>query len=649
MFTVDQKNILIRAKFDIDLFTETRIFEIKDEPLNVSKLTDADLLQFLNVANALYRGGSPIITDAEYDFTYLNELKARDPSHEFLKSVEPEVEFVGKTVLLPSQMLSTEKAYSFDEIKKWVNRIKKAALEESIKFDEIKFRVTAKLDGYAAYDDGKKLYTRGDGKRGTDITRVFERGMLVANNNIRGLGAGEIVVNKKYFNENLATHFENSRNFQSSVVKEKDLDDHVLKAIQDGAAIFYPFVLLPSWEGYYLELESHFEDIVEKMRSSVDYDIDGVILEICNDDLKKAMGSTRQHNKWQIAYKKNNGNAQVKVLNVVPQTSRSGRVNPVAEIEPTRLSGAMINRATAHHYGMVKKKGIGPGAIIELTRSGEVIPKIVSVIVSVVPEIPPICPSCQTELVWEGDYLYCINNIECSAQISNSIEHFFKTLGNIDGFGTATIEKLYENGIKSVFEIYKKSVSEFEVMGFGPKQSQNLYNELIRSRVEKIEDWRFLAAFGVFRMAGGNCERLLNHFRLKDVFDLTKEQIIAIEGFAEKTAEAVTKGFNKIYPIFNDIFSLGFNLEETKLLSESNLATTAISGKLIVFTGSFTLVSREEMLAKAKKLGAKVGSSVTGKTDILVTGENVGVKKISNAESIGVKILTEQQYLGLIS
>lgn len=649
MFTEEQKEILLRADIDLDGLTESQVFDIAQRRVDEGSLSDEQLLAFLKIANALYRGGKEIISDAEYDFTFLAELRARNPKHPFLRSVEPESAYEGKTVDLPVRMLSTEKAYGLDEIKAWFGRVKKAAQEIEMEFGSLLFRMTPKLDGFAAYDDGQRLYTRGDGRRGTDITRVFERGLAVANNGKRGLGAGEIVVKRDYFEEFLSPYFENARNFQASVVKEKELEEHAADAIRDKAAVFYPFALLPSWEKVHKDIDADFDDIIDQAWNSVNFDVDGVVLEVCDDKLKKYMGATRHHHRWQIAFKKNVENAQVKILRVVPQTSRSGRVNPVVEIEPTRLSGAMIHRATAHHYGMVKANGIGPGAVIELTRSGEVIPKIVRVIVPVKSEIPAKCPSCQIDLVWDGDYLYCTNNIECPAQITHTIEHFFKTLGNVDGFGSATVDKLYEQGIRSVMEIYIQQAVDFQKMGFGPKQAENLVDELNRSRASKIEDWRFLAAFGVFRMGGGNCEKLLSHYRIENIFDLNNDQIIAIEGFAEKTAEVVVSGLKKIYESFKAIHGLGFNLEQTPLLSDINKSdwVTPISGKLIVFTGTMTHGKRQDMEAEAKRLGAKVGNSVTGKTDLLVTGENVGATKITNAKSKGVSVITEDQYITL--
>jgi DNA ligase (NAD+) len=649
MLNDNQQEILRRSDIVPTALDEAKLFQIAHRECDEAKLSDAELVEFLAVANALYRGGEQIVSDAEYDFTFVAELRNRHPNHPLLSQVEPEAAFLGKTVELPVRMLSTDKAYSRKEVERWAGRIEKAAAEVGKDFGSVTFRLTPKLDGYAAYDDGERLYTRGDGRKGTDISRVFERGLAVAGAGKRGLGAGEIVVGKRYFAEHLAVHFDNSRNFQASIIKEKDLEEPAEKAIRDKAAVFHPFALLPCWEGTWPELAADFDARVEAVWNAVDYDVDGVILEIADAELKEYLGATRHHHRWQIAYKKNIETARVKILRVLPQTSRSGRVTPVAEVEPVKLSGATIHRATAHHYRLVLESGIGPGALIELARSGEVIPKIEKVLQPAEPDIPSRCPSCSGELTWDGDYLCCTNNFECPAQIANTLEHFFHVLGNIDGFGAATVEKLYAHGIRSVDQIYALPVETYEQMGFGPKQAQNLQAQLTRSRSERIEDWRFLAAFGVFRMGQGNCEKLLAHYPLTAIFGLSEQDIVQVEGFAEKTAAVVMRGLKRIKPLFDKIYGLGFSLEATPRHAEPSAALQSpIAGKLLVFTGTMQHGSREEMEREAKLLGAKVGKSVSGKTDWLVAGENVGAAKLLAAQEKGVAVIGEADYLKML-
>ena len=645
-----QLEILAEAQFNLTTLTEEEAVAIAAGEMTLDRVDNDQLVEFLSIANLLYRGGEQLISDELYDFTFLAELKKRLPEHPFLTTVEPEPFMEAKTVELPVRMLSTEKAYNFAAVARWAGRVAKAAGECGVDFRNLVFRATPKLDGYAAYDDGQILYTRGDGRRGTDISRVFQRGLKVSDNGVRGLGAGEVVVSRSYFKEHLAPFFDNSRNFQASLIKEKELQPPAAEAIRSGQAVFFPFSLLPDWTGTWAELSEKFDAVVDDLWRRLDYDVDGIVIEICDEKVRQFMGATRHHHRWQIAYKQNTEVAEVKVLRVVANTSRSGRVNPVAEVEPTRLSGALIQRATAHHYNMVRVKGIGPGAVIRLSRSGEVIPKIEEVLVQVTPELPGECPSCGSSLIWENDYLLCINTMQCPAQITNGIEHFFKVLGNIDGFGQASIRKIFAGGIRSLPEIYKLTEERLVGLTFGPKQAQNMVAQLQRSRLSPIEDWRFLAAFGIYRMGMGNCEKLLSVHPLARVFTLTREEIVAIRGFSDKTADEMLAGLRTTADLFTAIYELGFNLIVTPLAAEEGGAGQGpLSGKLLVFTGTMQQGSREDMKKQAKVMGAKVGESITGKTDLLVCGEKVGATKLNKARELGVRIVSENEYLALLA
>ena len=644
-----QRAILAEAGYVWEELGETEALAIAEGRTAVAELDDRQLLAFLELANLLYRGGEPLISDADYDFVFLAELRRRIPDHPFLHSVEPESLVLAKTVELPVRMLSTEKAYDFAAVAAWAKRIEKAAGEIGKDFATLIFRAMPKLDGYAAYDDGTTLYTRGDGRRGTDISRVFARGLKVAAGGRRGLGAGEIVVGRSYFQAHLAGFFDNSRNFQASLIKEKELEAPALEAIRSGEAVFFPFALLPDWRGTWAELARDFEAVVERLWRAVDYDIDGVVIEALDEELRLHLGATRHHHRWQLAYKKNTETALVRVLRVVPQTSRSGRVNPVAEVEPTRLSGALIQRATAHHYKMVVESGIGAGALIRLSRSGEVIPKIEEVLEPVVAPVPEQCPSCGSPLVWEGDYLLCVDSMHCPAQISRAIEHFFKVLGNIDGFGPAAVDKLYQGGKASLPAIYAMGEGDFQQLGFGPKQAENMVAQLARSRLLAIEDWRFLAAFGIYRLGLGNCEKLLAAHPLERVFSLSREEIMAVKGFSDKSADEILAGLAANRQLFAELHGLGFNLVATAGGEEQEgEAVGILAGKLVVFTGTMASGSRDDMKKQAKALGARIGESVTGNTDLLVCGDKVGAAKLAKAEKLGVRVLGEEEYLALL-
>lgn len=624
------------------------IDQIIRQEILVNDLSDQDLAQFCELANAAYRQGNPIVSDQDYDFVYLSALKQRLPKYSLLQVVEPEGRgFSEEKVLLPEIMLSTDKAYTWLEIQKWIERLQKSAAEINLEAQDIQIKATPKLDGFAGYDDGECLYTRGDGKKGSDISRVFARGLQVYNDSERGQGAGEIVVKQSYFQTHLSDSFEYPRNFQASLIKEKALDEKAQQAINNKAALFVPFAQLPTWQGSVGELIERFELIVAEVLTTVDFDVDGVVFETTSKALKTQMGANRKFHRWQIAFKENKDKAQVKVLSVTPQVGRTGKITPVAELEPTLLSGATIVRATGHHYGLVKEQGLGAGSVIELTRSGLVIPKINQVLKSAAVDIPSICPSCQTPLQWESDFLMCVNHSKCPAQIIGKMEYFFKILANNDGFGIATIEKLYAHGIDKISQIYGLSHGDLTAMGFGDKTSENLLTQLGRSHTEQVEDWRFLAAFGVTRMGLGNCENLLKSYSIKDIFTLDENQVADIDGFADLTAALIVKGLKTIRNEFDELLQYQFNLEITQVYMDAIKISHELSGRKIVFTGKMN-GSREVMKKNAKKLGIQVASSVTGKTDYLVIGDNVGQKKIEAAEKFGLTILSERDYLAMV-
>ena len=631
------------------MLTNLQLQNIANQKTLISDLSNAELIEFCTIANSSYRIGKPIISDENYDFIFISELAKRLPNHPFLQNVEAEDgSFSEEKIKLPEKMLSTDKAYSWEEVNKWLERVAKFSEEINYSLNDVEIKGTAKLDGFAGFDDGMKLYTRGDGNKGSDISRVFERGLGVFNDSRRGQGPGEIVVKRSYFEKHLGDNFEHPRNFQASLIKEKELDKFAVDAISEKAALFVPFTQLPQWLGSIDEFRSQFLDIVVELEGGVDFDIDGVVFEIINSELKEYMGSNRKFHRWQIAFKENKEKAQVKVISVTAQVGRTGKITPVAELEPTSLSGATIYRASGHHYGLVKEQGLGAGSVIELTRSGLVIPKINKVLKTAEVDIPTNCPSCGHKLSWDSDFLMCLNHEICPEQIMGKIIYFFRILANNDGFGQATIQKLFDEGICQVSDIYLLTEDKLISMGFGQKTSQNLIDQLVRSRQESIEDWRFLAAFGVKRLGMGNCENLLKSYSIKQIFNLSVEDIKNIDGFAELTAELIIDGLLSIKDQYEALILGGFELEQTPLNTEIDQSINLFNSKKIVFTGAMS-ESRAELQKQAKAFGANVGKSVSSKTDFLIIGENVGQSKIKDAKTHQVEILTEAEYLKLLN
>ena len=606
------------------------------------------LVTFLEKAALAYRQGTPLIDDDIYDHVYLAELWKRDPDHSFLHEVEAEPDYGAGRLRHPEAMLSTEKSYSIDETRKWVNRIQSEANKHDIDASEIGVIVTAKLDGLAAMlrEDGR-LVTRGDGAYGNDITSAFEKGVVDVGDGMPSVG--ELVMVEAYFEAHLkAAGYAHPRNVCVGIVNSDVINEDFAQALTAGMVRYVPYATLEKWDGSLLELLDGHDVIQQQIRASSEYPIDGVVAEITHDKLKNILGSTSHHNRWQIAIKQRAVAKETTVKLVTWQTGRTGRVTPVLGVEPIELSGAIVSRITAHHAGNVKALSLGEGAVITAERSGEVIPKIVDVIkTSDRTVLPKACPFCGHELVWEGDFLTCANHMECPAQIKSTLEHFFRTHGQVDGFGPKSIEKLVDAGIDTLEKIYASSEEDFKRAGFGDGQSSNLRRELNRSLSVPIEDWRFLAAFGVAKLGKGDSRRLLQNMRLDHLSSVTEEEIISIDGFAELSAGIIVAELKEMWPGIEQMLETGFNLEETPLLSESQAIQSPMAGMKIVFTGKMVQASRDQMKKQAMQLGASVQSTVSAKTDMLVCGENVGAAKMNKAEKLGVRVVTEAEYVEL--
>ena len=601
------------------------------------------LVKSLKKYNEAYRNGKPLVSDHEYD-SLVEKLKELDPDNPFLQSVEPEKFRGKKEIRHPAAMLSTEKVYTEIELERFVKRVKKEAGEIGIK--EITFKVTAKLDGLAGRDDGKIFTTRGNGEVGYEISSAFEKGVIPVGG--RGLGIGEIVIVKSYFNEHLSDQFEHPRNMVVGIISSDKLNEFAKKALEDKMVVFVPYARLPAWEGSGDELLKYTGKIISDLVSRTDYPTDGVVAETTDDDVKKHMGATAHHYRWQVAIKKKGETALTVVEGITWQVGRTGNITPVLEVRPTHLSGATIRRVTGHHAGLIQKRHVGIGSEIEIIRSGEVIPKLEKVIrTSGRFTIPKKCPACGIILEWNKDFLKC-NNPSCKAKIEQGISHWFKTLGNADWFGIKTIQKLVNSDYDCLEIIYAMTIDDFIDIGFGPVQSKNLADAIDISKSKSVEDWRFLAAFGISDLGSGDSRKLLSHIRFEDLLNAKAEDIEKIHGFGSITSRSITTGIDRIKDTINHMLSLGFNLEKTVPANDVKFSESLFFGKGIVFTGKMKRGTREEMQAAARKLGAKVQSSVSGNTQYLVCGENAGQNKIAKAKKSGARVISEGEYFDMI-
>jgi len=602
------------------------------------------IVKQLETYNEAYRRGEPLVSDAEYD-RLVEKLRALRPEHPYLQSIEPEQFESKREVRHPVAMLSTEKAYSREELHRFLNRVNKAA--EEIGIADVNFKVTVKLDGLAARDDGVVFASRGNGAVGYEISSALEKGVAALGG--RGLGLGEIVMQQSYFEAHLRGEFEHPRNMVVGIVASDKLNTFAQKALDDGAVIFVPYAKLPSWTGKSDDLLAGIDKIKKDLLDEIDYPTDGVVIEVVDETLKDYMGATTHHYRWQIAFKSKGETAETLVKNIKWQVGRAGSITPVLEIEPVSLSGATIRHVSAHHAGLIKKNRIGIGSRIEVIRSGEVIPKLEKVIKkSELLALPEKCPSCGSPLKWDNDFLKCKNSL-CKAQIEQRISHWFKTLGNADWFGIRTIQRLVDNGYDSLEKIYEMKEQDFLGIGFGPVQSKNLMEAINISKTKTVEDWRFLAAFGISNLGLGDSRKFLSHIELDALLTVKAADIEKIHGFGEVTGKAIESGIKNLAATIQYMRSLNFNLAKTPLQSEPEGPASPLRGKGIVFSGKMLRGSRDEMQAHARRLGARVQNAVTGTTDYLVCGEKVGAMKIAKARKLNVKIIEEKEYFELIA
>ncbi len=615
---------------------------------DIRPVPDPELPVRLKRYNRAYRSGEPLISDEEYD-RMLGWLREEQPDHPFLVQVEAEAVPLGKRrIRHPRPMLSTDKAKSPEEMGQFIGRMARAAVEIGLAPAAVVYRVTPKLDGLAGRDEEGVLSTRGTGQEGYDITRVFERGVVPVGG--RGRGLGELVIAQSYFEELLADEFEHPRNVMVGLVNADTLTPAAERTLAAGAARFVPYAELPRWEGSGEALRERIDELDRELREAVDYKTDGLVAEVTNPELRQHLGATSHHHRWQVAYKRPSERARTRIKGIAWQTGRTGVVTPVLEVEPVWLSGATISRLTAHHAGMVLSQRLGPGAVVEISRSGEVIPKLEAVLAPAERvHIPGECPCCSEPLTESGDFLRCTNETGCSAQTANQLIHFFSTLGNADLFGPKTIDRLVAGGFDSLPRIYGLRLPDLRALQFGPGQSANLVKELERSRTQPVEDWRFLAAIGIPHLGRGDSRKLLQEIPLEALGELTPGRLMAIHGFGPVTSPVITDALGQRWPEVKYLLhEVGFQLIPTMKPSQARI-DGPMAGKGVVFTGAMQHGTREQMQEQARALGALVQSSVSRKTNFLVCGERVGASKMNKARDLGVQVLNEAEYLELIA
>lgn len=638
----------------------------------------------------------PIISDFEYDMLMRELIELEKQYPELITPDSPTQRVGGQptkefpTVTHPSPMLSLNNAFTIEEIKDFDRRV-----SELLEGEKYKYVAELKFDGVAVrlkYENGILVLgaTRGDGIQGDDITnnikticsiplRLMNPDEKFLNIEVRG----EVYMNKIDFEklneerERLGEKiFANPRNATAGTLKLQDPTHVAQRPLR-----FFAYYL--SAEG--IELTSHYENLQtlkklgfpvcehiklcenidevidfwkywEEHRDDLPYEIDGVVVKVDSIRQQEILGAIAKSPRWAIAFKFTPRQAQTKLLGITLQVGRVGTITPVAELQPVPLGGVTITRATLHNEDYIKEKDIRVGDTVIVERSGEVIPKIVGVVLEKRPpdavpfEFPKTCPACGGPIerpAGEANY-YC-ENPECPAQVRARIEHFAsRGAMDIEGLGEAIVDKLVTLGFlknyADIYELYKHKAKLVKIEGFGEKSVQNLLNSIENSKKQPFH--RVLYALGIRYVGSETAKLLADAFdSIDELIKATPSQIESVYGIGPRIAESVYKFFHdqRNLELLERLRNAGLNFE----VKPEEKAKKKLAGKTFVFTGTLKNFTREEAKEKVEELGGKVSNSVSRKTDYVVVGENPG-SKYDKARQLGVKIITEEEFLELI-
>jgi len=635
----------------------------------------------------------PTITDYEYDQLYkkLVELERKFPRLVTRDSPtqrigdQPLKEF--KTVEHKIKMLSLDNTYSEKELYEFDKRVKKGLNKK------IKYEVTLKVDGVAVtlhYEGGKFVLgaTRGDGRHGDDITqnlrtiRSIPLDMLTDAKELKEIEVrGEVFLSKKSFErlnkerkKAAISIFANPRNAAAGTLKLLDSKE----VARRGLDIFIHTVPKqpgPRFQSHYRVLqelaESGFkivphirlcrdvEAILEyikewqERRKTLDYEVDGLVVKIDDFASREILGDTIKNPRWAIAYKYPALQVITQLEDIRMQVGRTGRVTPVAVLNPVSLSGTTVSRATLHNEDEIKRKDIRIGDYVIVEKGGEVIPKIVGVAKERrrgrerpfrFPKTCPVCGEKIYRLPDEADWR-CVNS-SCPAQIKGAILHFASRQAmDIEGLGYTLVEKLVDMGLlKSFDDIYrlkKEKIARLERMG--GKSAQNLIEAIEKSKEKEF--LRVIYALGIPNVGMNAANLLANEFRSVDaLIDAKVEELSKIAGIGEFIAHSVINYFKnkKNLKVIANLKEIGLNFRRKKTIGE-----TFLTGKTFVFTGELSAMKREQAQAVVREHGGHPASAVSRRTDFVVAGKSPG-SKYTRAKKLGVKIISEQEFLRIL-
>ncbi|MBM4275080.1 MAG: NAD-dependent DNA ligase LigA [Deltaproteobacteria bacterium] len=637
----------------------------------------------------------PVISDDEFD-RLMRELMRLEEEHPELITSDSPTQRVGapplekfETVVHRQPMLSLENAFSEAETREFDERLKRFLRTA----EDFHYVVEPKMDGVAVelvYENGRLTVgsTRGDGVRGENVTQNLKTIHTIPLQMLKDQEAipellevrGEVYMDLAEFkklNEQRRAQgepaFANPRNAAAGSLRQLDPNITAARPLKiycygigevAGRAFETQWEVLQTLKAWGFRInpliERHtgigpaiaYHHRLEHQRHGLPYEIDGVVIKVDSLILQERLGTKTRSPRWALAYKFAATQETTRVLNIVVNVGRTGAVTPMAVMEPVEVGGVTVTRATLHNEDEVARKDVRVGDTVLIQRAGDVIPEVVKVILEERPpdarpfQMPTRCPVCHTPLVRPaGEKVTRCPNPGCGGALVRGIFHFAaKTAMDIDGLGEKIIAQLVDNGlVQDVSDLYKLTEDDLiPLERFAEKSAQNIINAIQKSKRVTLE--RFLYALGIRYLGEATAQLLARHFgTLEALMAADFNELTQVEGIGPTVAQSIVEYFNEPR---NQERLAKLQAAGLEIIPPERPAVSPLAGKTFVFTGALT-ISREEAKALVTARGGKVSSSVSAKTDYVVSGTDPG-SKYAKARELGITILDEAAFLELV-
>ena len=640
---------------------------------------------------------APEISDKEFDdrMRELQELEKEHPEYQDENSptmrVGSDLNKNFTQIAHKYPMLSLGNTYSENEVTDFYDRVKKALNEDfeiccELKYDGTSISLT--------YENGKlvRAVTRGDGEKGDDVTdnvKTIRTIPLILHGNYPPLFEirGEILmpweVFEKLNREKEAREeplFANPRNAasgtlklqNSAIVASRKLDAYLYYLLGEELPCDGHYENLQAAAGWGFKISEYtkkahsLEEVFEYIRywdterKNLPVATDGIVLKVNSMRQQKNLGFTAKSPRWAIAYKFQAERALTRLNKVTYQVGRTGAVTPVANLDPVQLSGTIVKRASLHNADIIEGLDLHIGDMVYVEKGGEIIPKITGVdkdarcmLIGEKVRFITHCPECGSKLIrYEGEAAhYCPNETSCPPQIKGKIEHFISRKAmNIDGLGPETVDMFYRLGlIKNTADLYQLTADDIKNLDrMGEKSAENIIKGIEASKEVPFE--RVLFALGIRFVGETVAKKIAKSFNdIDELENANLEKLINIDEIGEKIAQSILAYFAN--PLNRELVE---RLKSTGLQlyrREEDLSgyTDKLAGQAIVISGVFTHHSRDEYKELIEKNGGKNVGSISAKTSFILAGENMGPAKLEKAHKLGIRIMSEDEFLTLIS